>query len=152
MINYIAREKKRGVLRNVKSKEHNRHGSAATVYHAGCIGTWIRDNPGTIAALSQIFDRLFVFYIRAGDERNHLCRIVHGGGKVFFHETGGITINMVSVMRILTSQWKMISGRSPCRDFTLFHRILNRSCVSYTIFKFFKNYCQNKKIQWEKCF
>jgi hypothetical protein len=26
------------------------------------------------------------YYIRAGDERSHLCRIVHGGGKVFFHE------------------------------------------------------------------
>jgi hypothetical protein len=26
------------------------------------------------------------FYIRAGDERSCLCRIVHGGGKVFFHE------------------------------------------------------------------
>jgi hypothetical protein len=26
------------------------------------------------------------FYIRAGEECNYLCRIVHGGGKVFFHE------------------------------------------------------------------
>jgi hypothetical protein len=26
------------------------------------------------------------YYIRAGDERFCLCRIVHGGGKVFFHE------------------------------------------------------------------
>jgi hypothetical protein len=26
------------------------------------------------------------YYIRAGDECNYLCRIVHGGGKVFFHE------------------------------------------------------------------
>jgi hypothetical protein len=26
------------------------------------------------------------FYIRAGDERCSLCRIVYGGGKVFFHE------------------------------------------------------------------
>jgi len=26
------------------------------------------------------------YYIRAGDERCCLCRIVHGGGKVFFHE------------------------------------------------------------------
>jgi hypothetical protein len=26
------------------------------------------------------------YYIRAGDERSCLCRIVHGGGKVFFHE------------------------------------------------------------------
>jgi len=26
------------------------------------------------------------YYVRAGDERCCLCRIVHGGGKVFFHE------------------------------------------------------------------
>jgi hypothetical protein len=26
------------------------------------------------------------FYIRAGDDRCCLCRIVHGAGKVFFHE------------------------------------------------------------------
>jgi hypothetical protein len=26
------------------------------------------------------------FYIRAGDERCSLCRIVYGGGKIFFHE------------------------------------------------------------------
>jgi hypothetical protein len=26
------------------------------------------------------------YYIRAVDDRNYLCRIVHGGGKVFFHE------------------------------------------------------------------
>lgn len=26
------------------------------------------------------------YYIRSVDERCHLCRIVHGGGKVFFHE------------------------------------------------------------------
>jgi hypothetical protein len=26
------------------------------------------------------------YYIRAGDERYCLCRIIHGGGKVFFHE------------------------------------------------------------------
>ncbi len=26
------------------------------------------------------------YYIRAGEECNYLCRIVHGGGKVFFHE------------------------------------------------------------------
>ena len=26
------------------------------------------------------------YYIRAGDECNYLCRIVHGGGKIFFHE------------------------------------------------------------------
>ena len=26
------------------------------------------------------------YYIRAGDECNYLCRIVHGGGRVFFHE------------------------------------------------------------------
>ena len=26
------------------------------------------------------------YYIRAGDERSCLCRIVHGGGKIFFHE------------------------------------------------------------------
>jgi hypothetical protein len=26
------------------------------------------------------------YYIRAGDDRCCLCRIVHGGGKVFFHE------------------------------------------------------------------
>lgn len=26
------------------------------------------------------------YYIRAGDEGCYLCRIVHGGGKVFFHE------------------------------------------------------------------
>jgi hypothetical protein len=26
------------------------------------------------------------YYIRAGDERRCLCRIVHGGGKIFFHE------------------------------------------------------------------
>jgi hypothetical protein len=26
------------------------------------------------------------YYIRAGDEHCCLCRIVHGGGKVFFHE------------------------------------------------------------------
>ncbi len=36
----IAREEKmRGSLRNGKSKEHNRHGSPATLYYAGCIGT-----------------------------------------------------------------------------------------------------------------
>ena len=26
------------------------------------------------------------YYIRAGDDRCCLCRIVHGGGQVFFHE------------------------------------------------------------------
>jgi hypothetical protein len=26
------------------------------------------------------------YYVRAGDDRCCLCRIVHGGGKVFFHE------------------------------------------------------------------
>jgi len=26
------------------------------------------------------------YYIRAGGEQSCLCRIVHGGGKVFFHE------------------------------------------------------------------
>ena len=26
------------------------------------------------------------YYIKAGDERCCLCRIIHGGGKVFFHE------------------------------------------------------------------
>ncbi len=26
------------------------------------------------------------YYIKAGDDRCCLCRIVHGGGKVFFHE------------------------------------------------------------------
>jgi hypothetical protein len=26
------------------------------------------------------------YYIRVVDDRNYLCRIVHGGGKVFFHE------------------------------------------------------------------
>ena len=26
------------------------------------------------------------YYIRAGEECNYLCRIVHGGGRIFFHE------------------------------------------------------------------
>ncbi len=78
------------------------------------------------------------YYIKAGDERCCLCRILHGGGKVFFHELVDHERHGISDEDIEESV-RLDTGSFPERDTTPSHPMSNRAreyCMIYNHFLF----------------